>query len=260
MIKTLCALLLFIFSSKVEAHPPFVVFSPPKAGTHLVGKAMALLTDESPAYHLSRIGESPSDLLSIVMSETERGEFTVAHHFTHHALTHLTQMGYKVIFVVRDPRDQLISVMHWLKKGQWRWLPIARIEEEEELITELITGSTTRWRSVEKCYLQFESILEEISQEKIYFAHFEKLVGAQGGGGREEQIEELRALAQFVEIPISSEAIESLADTLFGGTATFRQGQIGSWKESFTDEQKELFKERYQPLLERLGYEMDDCW
>lgn len=37
-------------------------------------------------------------------------------------------------------------------------------------------------------------------------------------------------------------------------------GESGQWKNYFFDELKEIFKERYQKLLENLAYEHDDSW
>lgn len=41
---------------------------------------------------------------------------------------------------------------------------------------------------------------------------------------------------------------------------TFRKGKIGAWREKFTPEQRLLFKEKNQKLLEKLGYEINDNW
>ena len=41
---------------------------------------------------------------------------------------------------------------------------------------------------------------------------------------------------------------------------TFRSGKTGGWKQHFTDEHKDLFKEVAGDLLVRLGYEQDNDW
>jgi len=41
---------------------------------------------------------------------------------------------------------------------------------------------------------------------------------------------------------------------------TFRQGQIGSWREVFTPYHKDLFKRTMGQELILLGYEPDDQW
>jgi len=41
---------------------------------------------------------------------------------------------------------------------------------------------------------------------------------------------------------------------------TFRKGQVGEWKEVFTEEHKELIKSVAGKLLIDLGYETDLAW
>jgi hypothetical protein len=43
-------------------------------------------------------------------------------------------------------------------------------------------------------------------------------------------------------------------------SGTFRKGQPGAWKESFTPENAKNFKRIAGDLLVRLGYEQDDNW
>ena len=40
----------------------------------------------------------------------------------------------------------------------------------------------------------------------------------------------------------------------------YRKGKTGDWKNHFTDLHKRVFKERYNDLLVKLGYEQDDSW
>jgi hypothetical protein len=250
-----------IKSSPSRPHQPFVIFSPPKCGTHLVGKTLSLMVNENPAYYLSGIGEnSVLDSLNIVASEEARGCFVVGHHFTNTLLKTLVNKGYKIIFVVRDPRDQLISAVNWLKEGQWFWLSIAGMSNPHDQITEAITGAQHGWQSVESCFLSFENTLLGLPPESIYKVHFEKLVGVNGKGTSEEQINEILSIANCIGLKIDSKKIKYVTDNLFGGTATFRDGSIGKWKLVFTKDQKEQFKVRYNYLLMRLGYEKDSQW
>jgi hypothetical protein len=41
---------------------------------------------------------------------------------------------------------------------------------------------------------------------------------------------------------------------------TFRSGKAGGWREHFTDDHKQLFKDVAGDLLVRLGYEMNNDW
>lgn len=247
--------------SSKQPHQPFVIFSPPKCGTHLVGKALSLLVNENPAYYLTGIGDGTTlNSLNLIASEEAKGCFVVAHHFNNTLLRTLVSKGHKIIFVVRDPRDQLISAINWINEGQWSWLPIAKMTNFNEQITEAITGSLYGWQSVESCYLTFERELAGLPPESYHRVYYEKLVGASGKGSLVEQNNELIAIANFISLPINNTIMTHTTDHLFGGTKTFRDGSIGKWRLMFSDHQKELFKQRYNSLLIRLGYEYDSKW
>jgi hypothetical protein len=45
-----------------------------------------------------------------------------------------------------------------------------------------------------------------------------------------------------------------------GKSRTFRSGKTGGWREHFTDEHKQLFKDVAGDLLIKLGYEKNNNW
>lgn len=242
------------------SHHPFVIFSPPKSGTHLFGKTVSLLINEEPHYYLSTVGNSIPEAINNLVKDEAEGKFSVAHHFSHTMLKVLIQKGYKVIFAVRDPRDQLISVSHWLREGQWSWLKVSTITNFQDQVTELISGAQHGWRCVDSNYLKFEKTLDGLPPGSVLKARFEKLVGPYGGGTVKEQEEEVVKIANFLNFKMNSGDLERVVNNIYGGTATFRDGCIGKWKERFTREQKEEFKSRYNDVLIRLGYEKDANW
>ena len=82
---------------------------------------------------------------------------------------------------------------------------------------------------------------------------FEDMVGERGGGSEEAQIDSLRRLGGLVEA--SNPDLVSIADSIFGGSSTFRKGRIGGWRDSFEDEHHELFDRIAGGDLIRWGYE-----
>ena len=133
----------------------------------------------------------------------------------------LVQRGYKIIFLLRDPRDHAISVLHWSYSASWGGPKhIISIPNKDERLTELITG-----RKGWLCYEYIRSrmdILEWLPQRSIYIARFENLVGPNGGGTRQKQVKELNALCQFLNAPPNG---EKFADQLWGNSASFRGGR-----------------------------------
>jgi hypothetical protein len=89
---------------------------------------------------------------------------------------------------------------------------------------------------------------------------FEDLVGSNGGGDDAKQLATVKAIAKHASIELSEERAQEIASNLFGNKGTFRKGQIGAWKEEFTAEHKDLFKQYGGELLIKLGYEKDLNW
>lgn len=241
------------------AHKPFIVVSPPKCGTHLIGKVLELLLDKPCAYELCELG-STSNTIELIEQHAREGRFVVAHNFNEMSLEILTARGYGVIFLMRDPRDQLISVQNWLQEGQWPWITAAKIADRKEQLSELVTGEKYGWKCVDSCFLSYAERLKRLPRHTVYNTRFENLVGFQGGGEFYRQVIEIMKLAAFLEIPISPDFAEGIAVNVFGGTRTFRQGQIGAWKNHFSSSHKKAFKFGYTQLLIELGYEKNHDW
>jgi hypothetical protein len=94
----------------------------------------------------------------------------------------------------------------------------------------------------------------------VFVCRFEDLVGVNGGGSQEKQRNVMRALAQFLSLERTDQEINALSDQLYGGTWTFREGQIDSWKKFYSPANKELFKELMGQSVIDLGYAADDSW
>lgn len=101
--------------------------------------------------------------------------------------------------------------------------------------------------------------------QNVLVVKFEDLIGIDGGGAKEKQIETINKIANFCEIKITDNKINELSEKLFGKVTdnnkiktrlelTFREGQIGKWKEYFSDDNMKEFKERYGEMQVQLGY------
>ena len=255
--------LLFLFAScciGAAEDARFVIFSPPKCGTFLSAKTLSLMTEKTPAYYLNNWELSNLEVVDLVENETANGKFVVTHHFNGPTLKLLAKMGYKIIFIVRDLRDQLISVTNWLREGQWRWMPAAKMLNIDAQIEELIFGKLYGQRCVDIYFLSYEERLEHVPSRSLCTIRFENLVGEHGGGTLEAQQKEIQNLAKFLNMRLGKEKVDEIAAEIFGGTATFRSGQIGSWRDYFSNNHKKLFKLLYNHQLIRLGYEEDASW
>jgi hypothetical protein len=166
------------------------------------------------------------------------------------------------IVLIRDLRDVVISATHWMhmiiqnNKVMGRdWIYDFVQLPMEDQITHMIKGINNH-----SPYSMAQNALLWMKHPSVLVVRFEDLVGPQGGGDLKKQKSTLRALAKHIKYDLSDKQIDQIANSLFGGTGTFRKGQIGSWKESFTPYHKELFKEKMGKELIELGYENDYNW
>jgi hypothetical protein len=261
LIRLLFALLLCLPGlGLTAAQPRFVIFSPPKNGTFLSGKTLGLLTKSDPAYYLEAWELNNQELLDLVESEYASGRFVVSHHFTAEHLEMLAKQGYKILFILRDPRDQLVSITNWLREGQWQWMPASHIQDIDAQIEELIFGQFYNQRAFDIYFLSYEVRAKKVPSHALLPIRFENLVGEWGGGSKNAQEQEVIKMASFLHLPVRREEVDAVCSAIFGGTATFRSGQIGSWRDYFSERHKKLFKMLYNAHLIRLGYEKDGNW
>lgn len=239
---------------------PFVIFTPPKTGTHLCSKTLSLISGKAPAFHIYELPKTTLEIIQLALKETDNQHFIVAHTFQAEDLNMLAAIGYKIIFLIRDPRDHLLSALDWMHEGEWAYIPVNQINDPVEQLTDLITGEKKRFPYVDFGFLAYERHIKNIPPANLYITHFEKLVGSKGNGSDEEQEEEILKLANFIGKDITAEEAREIGKNVFGGTRTFRKGTINQWKTRYNPEQKRIFKERYNTLLIRLGYEKDDTW
>lgn len=234
----------------------FFVYSPPKCGTFLIGKTLELITKKKGYYSLCDITIN-SNFFNLLSQLSTNNQFLVAHNFSPQILSLLTQSGYRFIFIIRDPRDHILSTSDWMGEGEWSWIPVSGITNTEERITELITGSKYGWKCYEECIGNRLDSLKSIEGSRYAIIRFEDLVGRNGGGSLDQQIQAINLIAQVLDIQLSYEKIIQIADQVYGGTTTFRSGQIGRWRTRFSPEQKKLFNSLYGNVLLELNYPLD---
>jgi recombinational DNA repair protein RecT len=68
-------------------------------------------------------------------------------------------------------------------------------------------------------------------------------------------LETIRAIANYLNIDNSEEQIIQIAKNVFyKKSRTFRKGTIGDWRNHFTNEHKQAFKDVCGDILIKMGY------
>lgn len=186
----------------------------------------------------------------------------------------LNRRQHRRFFIYRDPRDIVCSHANWVVKEPAIFLNKIYKEQfktAEERIMASIVGtplgtplaSNMSHPGIEMDFARWLGWLED---EDTFCVRFEDLVGKRGGGCENTRLEKVREILEWMGVDHDSEDIEKAYDSENmdpGESNTYKRGQkgaIGTWKEKFTDEHKQIFKRRAGDLLIRLGYENDYNW
>jgi len=240
-----------------------IVSGLPKSGTHLLKKVAEVLTGTRATW-IKRYSSTYRDLTEQAIEQATRTRQTLlsAHlHGTAENIELIKKYNIRTVFIYRDPRDQAVSLAYYLYRMNLRscqmfannlfnlGLDNERLSREE-LLTLIIS-------KLPESYAFFMPLADE---ENILTIRFEDLVGSRGGGSDEASLRTIEQIVEKLLGTVDEKKIQTVANSLFGGTMTFRKGKIGQWKDEFTEEQKALCKRVAGQLLVDLGYENNFDW
>ena len=168
----------------------------------------------------------------------------------------LEEGDFRVLHVVRDPRDVAVSHAHYMLARPRH--PFHRFYKDlgdfESRLAFSITGGWIPGAGYLVPMVERYRLMEAWSTYPgALTLRFEDLVGERGGGTREAQMVSLGRLAALAGA--ENQDIGAVAEKIFGGSSTFRKGRIGGWRESFDERHHELFAAARKELLLRWGYE-----
>ena len=259
--------------------PCFALITIPKSGSHLIMKALYLLTDSVPVWH--------TRFPSLFYLKPKDGFL-----YTHFCLSPELESDYaalpamKKIICIRDLRDVAVSIVSHIRKNLWPGLSLEMREEflklsfDEQLLF-VINFDYDVQEVADYAPNSLQVSLAKIGQQSMRYTYdpanltcrYEDLVGEQGGGSNEAQKREVERLALFLKISIDPCDIEDIAGKLYGNEteiygkgsmmnfrSTFTKGQIGNWKNVFKEEHKDAFKKKLGKYLIALGYEDNNLW
>jgi hypothetical protein len=261
--------------------PRVLVNSVPKAGTHLVVGALSRLPKMTYAgVHvqpetLARVSGAPiatgESVVSLRMARTQlagirNGQYATAHLPAWPGFeAALGDLGFRVLLVVRDPRDIAVSFAFYATKLETHHLHrrFRALDSDEDRIRASITGLPATGDSPELLPIdeRVGAFLPWTSAADVKVVRFEDLIGARGGGSRETQIATVSEIAEFVVRPLDATGAQRVADAVWTtSSTTFRRGVSGGWRDHFTPALTDLFKRTGGQLLVDMGYERDQSW
>lgn len=271
-----------------------VLFTIPKTGTHFLRPFLEYLTDLNsvsywspevecskaylydknlmklllslpqmiPLYWLNQ-PISKDCLVSILNELQNQGDFLVTHAPYSIALENtLKERNGLVFFLIRDPRDWIISVI--------KHPPISGVDifgqpigdtsfvnlSFDDKISFILTGTSAYYSAFEI----LTKFLPWMNSPVCCTLRFEALLGPRGGHTQQEQLIELRKITKALQLEVCDEILLTAFEDSFGTGGMFLKGKAGTWKNHFKPDHKIAFKNLLGGLLIELGYEKDNNW
>lgn len=261
---------------------PVILNSLPKSGTHLGIKLLESLpglgrvrvplrnltadlfpaSDRGIAVGVASPASADRDRLMGWLARVPPGAFVAAHvPYTNEFSELLSGLGYRMVLVLRDPRDVAVSsAAHLFSRSQHTLQKTFSVMSPDDRLLASINGIVADAGELRDLRARVQSMTAWMSESYTVTVRFEDLVGPAGGGDASLQAASIASVADHIGVTLTDSEIEAIGQSLFGGTATFRQGRIGGWGSEFGQVHRSAAGPLIQDILVDLGYEDDDAW
>ena len=253
--------------------PVFFANSFPKSGTHLLTQVMAGFTRLGPAVDsglpavVTYQGDSgqprPQQDILADLRRLLPGDIAYGHvHAFPGAVEFLCRPGMAAYFILRDPRDVVVSHVHYVTDMAPNHAHHAYYQSLPDFNARLsasILGLPQLDIPFPDIRQRFEPYLGWLARPEVLCLHYEDFLDdRQAALGRVLD----HALAHGFELRLERpQAIQELEESINPQRSpTFRSGKSGGWRKSFTQEHKQQFKAVAGDLLLQLKYETSADW
>jgi len=252
--------------------PPIFGNSKPKSGSHLLLQILNGFTQIMPYRYVA------ADPIRTITKGGRRRQANEILADLHHLSSSVIGWGYLEAtsenvgflcqpdrvnyFIYRDPRDMLVSQVFFATEmneehGMHEYYN--SLPDFGERLKVAITGIDRDGLHMVNVRQRYEGVFQWLEQKHLMCLRFEDLIN--------NRDVTLNAMLDEVEqtgykIPTAREkALSILVEAIQPKKShTFRSGKTGGWRQLFTDEHRNLFKEVAGDLLIRLGYEKSNDW
>lgn len=266
---------------KIERSKKMVYsFSIPKCGTHLMFKCLSLMDIQPFKLPIDQSKSINEKLAELHNKYHTPGTYIyydpqlVHLIYTKNHEKKLRDNRFAYFFIIRDPRDQMVSQIYHMKLRPEEYPTVKNMSIDDILLgiiapNELVNVEKLKPRDEYERFLKiggtvswYRDYVNWIKYPYIQTIKFEHLVGPDGGGTLKNQHNEIKKIAKHIGITIDEAEVAKIGKDLFGGSGTFRAGKIGSWKTHFKPHHKAAFKKNKLAckILKDLGYEKDNNW
>lgn len=246
----------------------------PKSGTHLLTQILAGFTRLGPIVEsglppvltYGRESGRPRPL-AIILAELARllpGDIGYGHlHAIPEIIQALCRNGIAPYFIYRDPRDVVVSHVFYVTDINNHHVHheyyVNELKDFDQRLEVSILGRPELVFPFPDIHTRFDPYLPWFERPEVLALRYEDLLNdvlVQLG-----RVFDHAVSRGFIYRGDRAAAIETLSQGIKPEESpTFRSGQTGGWRQHFTPQHKEMFKERGGDLLIRLGYEQNQNW
>jgi hypothetical protein len=241
-----------------EGAPEVFFVSIPKAGTHLLERALCL----HPQIYRKLIPTVTGDNIARwkgldgLLGRLRPGQVVGSHlRFDPQYPAILEKHGTRALFLIRDPHDIVVSQIHYAsRRTDHRHHDLFAALPDVKARLRIAIAGDERY-GVASIGERLDSYIGWM--DACHVVRFEDLVGPQGGGDRQTQVTTVKGIYDFLTIEVSDQLVVSICDRLFSpDSPTFRCGSIGRWRESFDAELEGLFDAVVGDRMVPYGYHL----
>jgi hypothetical protein len=246
----------------------------PKSGTHLLTQVLCGFTKLGPVVDsglpaiVTYEGATgrPRKASSILkdINRLKPGDIAYGHlHAIPEVVSALTGPGVLSFFVVRDPRDVVVSHVHYVTEIETDHAHHHYYAQElrsfEERLKVSILGRPELIHPFPNIWERFKPYIDWLDIPEVLLLRFEDLINNRTASlGQILDHVVSRGFPSRYSRDESIQVLDSVIDP--GKSPTFRSGKVGQWQGAFNREHRQLFKDISGGLLLRLGYEVDYDW
>jgi len=186
--------------------------------------------------------------------QVRNGQFFTGHlRFSNDLLRILRDSNIKIVFMVRNPLDILVSQFHYikgLKRHSKHDFFTNQLSSDSERIRVLLHGNTTHpyFISMKQRLANFLGWLET---DDVFIVRFEDVVGTRGGGDDSLRSRRLSELLEFAGL---SSGLDVNITPPTPQSATFRNGRSNAWRDLLDESWFEEIQQTCGRELDLLGY------
>lgn len=238
--------------------PKVVLNSLPKSGTHLLEslffKLPLMRHNGDKTLMVETQNPIPNKLKHI--TALKKGQFLLSHMQFHTTIIDAANLnGVKIINLIRDPRDVIISHLNYVQnmdKTQKSHKLISQYDNRLDRLKVLIDGKIN---IIEPFTIVLDKFQPWTVEPKVLSVKFEHLIGSNGGGNDQHQKVAVSNIAEFISIKIGERDLENICKNIFSTrSSTFNKGKIGNWKNVLNEEEKIWLNKTLKEHIETYGY------